>query len=112
MGDDMMPFSAAADPELGAALRDALAPHFPEAFVGRVMARLAQRQQRSWDEELAQWFWRGLVAASLVVAVASWGWTHVSDASDLADASVASQLLDGSKPVADIVIASMSPSTP
>jgi len=53
MGDDMMPFSAAADPELGEALRDALAPHFPEAFAGRVMARLAQRQQRSWDEELA-----------------------------------------------------------
>src|SRR5664279_3147156 len=112
MGDDMMPFSAAADPELGEALRDALAPHFPEAFVGRVMARLAQRQQRSWDEELAQWFWRGLVAASLVVAVASWGWTHVGDVPDLTDTSVASQLLDGSKPVADIVMASMTQDAP
>jgi hypothetical protein len=96
----MMPFSAAADPELGEALRDALAPHFPEAFVGRVMARLAQR------------FWRGLVAASLVVAVASWGWTHVGNAPDLTDTSVASQLLDGSKPVADIVMASVTQDVP
>ena len=112
MGDDMLPFSTAADPELGEALRNALAPHFAEAFVGRVMARLAQRPQRSWDEELAQWFWRGLVAASLAVAVASWGWAHVGGASDVTDTSVASQLLDGSRPVADIVMASVTQDTP
>ena len=114
MRDNMSPFSAEADPELGQALRSALAPHFDAAFVGRVMARLAQRQSRSWDEELAQWFWRGLVAASVAVVLAGWGWTRVSVSPDTSDASVsvASELLDGSRPVADIVIASMSSSTP
>jgi hypothetical protein len=112
----MSPFSAAPDPELGEALRSALAPHFAEAFVGRVMARLGQRQQRGWDEELASWFWRGLVAASLVVVLAGWGWTQVGSTAvataDASEASVASQLLDGTKPVAEIVIASMSTNTP
>jgi hypothetical protein len=115
MKDEMSPFSSAPDPELGAALRDALAPHFAEAFVGRVMARLGQREQRGWDEELSSWFWRGLAAASLAVVLAGWGWTQVSAAiatTDASEASVASQLLDGSKPVAEIVIASMSPTTP
>jgi len=112
MRDDMSPFSAEADPELGEALRSALAPHFAEAFVGRVMTQLAQRQSRSWDEEMAQWFWRGLVAASVAVVLAGWGWTRVSPSPESTEASVASELLDGSRPVADIVIASMSPSTP
>lgn len=112
MKDELSPFSAEADPELGEALRNALAPHFAEAFVGRVMARLAQRQPRSWDEQLAQWFWRGLVAASLVVAVAGWGWTHVGDAVDTSDTTVAWQLLDGSQPMADIVMASLTQDTP
>ncbi len=114
MTDNMSPFSADADPILGEALRSALAPPFDAAFVGRVMARLAQRSSRSWDEELAQWFWRGLVAASVAVVLAGWGWTRVGASPDGNDASttVASELLDGSLPVADIVIASMSPSTP
>ena len=113
MRDDMSSFNAEADLELGEALRSALAPHFSEAFVGRVMARLGQgHQPRSWDEELAQWFWRGLVAASLALVLAGWGWTHLTMAPDSTEASVASELLDGSRPVADIVIASMSPSTP
>ena len=113
MTDEMSPFSAAPDPELGAALRSALAPHFAEAFVGRVMARIGQRQQRGWDEELSQWFWRGLVAASLVVVLAGWSLTRGSAATpDATEASVASQLLEGSTPVTEIVIASMGQSTP
>jgi hypothetical protein len=112
MKDDISLFSADADPELGEALRTALAPHFPEAFVGRVMARLAQRQPRSWDEQLAQWFWRGLVAASLVIAVAGWGYAHVGGAVDASDVTVASQLLDGSQPMADIVMASLTQDAP
>jgi hypothetical protein len=112
MIDESSLFRAEADPELGEALRNALAPHFSEAFVGRVMARLAERQPRSWDEQLAQWFWRGLVAASVVVAVAGWGWTHVGDAPEANDTSVASQLLDGSQPVADIVMASLTQDVP
>ncbi len=112
MTSEFTSFSAEADPELGEALRNALAPHFPEAFVGRVMAQLAQRQPRTWDEQLAQWFWRGLVAASVVVAVAGWSWTHVGAAADTNEVSVARQLLDGSQPMADIVMASLTQDTP
>ena len=114
MKDEMSAFSAAPDPELGEALRTALSPHFAEAFVGRVMARLGQRQQRAWDEELASWFWRGLAAASLAVMLAGWGLTQVSSAAtpDATEASVASQLLDGSRPVTEILIASMNSTTP
>lgn len=113
MQDEMSPFSATPDPEMGEALRNALAPHFAEAFVGRVMARLGQRQQRGWDEEMSQWFWRGLAAASVVVVLAGWGLTRISGATlDATEASVGSQLLDGTTPVADVVIASMTSSTP
>ena len=62
------PFDSAPDAELGAALRDALAMPWGAAFVTRVRARLATQRQRSWDEELAGWFWQGLIAASLMLA--------------------------------------------
>ena len=52
------PFDAAPDPELGAALREALAMPFGGAFVNRVRSRLNQQRQRSWDDELAGWFWQ------------------------------------------------------
>ena len=67
------PFDSAPDDQLGAALRDALPTPFGGAFVNRVLARLRQQRPRSWDEELAGWFWQGLVAASLVTVLAGWG---------------------------------------
>lgn len=104
------PFDSAPDVELGAVLREALAMPFGGAFVNRVRARLNQSRPRSWDEELAGWFWQGLVAASLVTVLAGWGldtFTAVADDSDSATTSVASQLLDGSTPGANVLLASM-----
>ena len=104
------PFDSAPDAELGAALREALALPFGGAFVNRVRARLNQSRQRSWDEELAGWFWQGLVAASFVTVLAGWGLNHFSGAGDETDttaASIASQLLDGTTPGASVLLASM-----
>ncbi len=104
------PFDSAPDAELGAALREALAMPFGGAFVNRVRARLNQSRQRSWDEELAGWFWQGLVAASFVTVLAGWGLNTFSAAADDTDttaASIASQLLDGTTPGASVLLASM-----
>ena len=104
------PFDSAPDVELGAALREALAMPFGGAFVNRVRARLGQTRHRSWDEELAGWFWQGLVAASLVTVLAGWSlnaFTAAGDESDPAVTSIASQLLDGSTPGANVLLASM-----
>ena len=104
------PFDAAPDAELGAALREALAMPFGGAFVNRVRARLNQQRQRSWDEELAGWFWQGLVAASLVTVLAGWGFnsfSSVADESDAGSTTIASQLLDGTTPGANVLLASM-----
>lgn len=111
MQDESSPFSAVPDSELGAALREALAPSFHEAFVGRVGAHLGSRARAGWDDELSRWFWQGLVAASLAIVAAGWSWTRIATP-DTSEASVASALLDGSQPVADIVIASMNQDTP
>ncbi|HEY4320571.1 MAG TPA: hypothetical protein VGM77_05265 [Gemmatimonadales bacterium] len=102
------PFDAGPDAQLGAALRDALAMPFGAAFVQRVRARLVTRQ-RTWDEELAGWFWQGLVAASLVTVLAGWGLNHFSarDEAEASNTSVASQLLEGSTPGVSVLIASM-----
>jgi hypothetical protein len=107
---DHSPFDSAPDVELGAALREALAMPFGGAFVNRLRARLGQHRQRSWDEELAGWFWQGLVAASLVTVLAGWGlntFGGVADEADTGTASVASQLLEGSTPGATVLLASM-----
>ena len=103
------PFDSAPDAELGAALREALEMPFGGAFVTRVRARLNQSRQRSWDDELAGWFWQGLVAASLVTVLAGWGLKTFSAGADETDAttSVASQLLDGTTPGASVLLASM-----
>ena len=71
----------------------------------------AQQRTRSWDEELAGWFWQGLVAASLVAVLAGWGLKAFGAADEVettASASVASQLLEGSTPGANVLLASMS----
>lgn len=104
------PFNAEPDAELGVALRDALAMPFGAEFVNRVKARLGQNRSRSWDEELAGWFWQGLVAASLVTVLAGWGlntFSAVAEDSDTGTTSIASQLLEGSAPGAMILLSSM-----
>ncbi|MFI5358338.1 MAG: hypothetical protein ACHQ4G_13485 [Opitutales bacterium] len=104
------PFESAPDAELGAALREALDLPFGGAFVNRVRTRLNQTGARSWDEELAGWFWQGLAAASLVTVLAGWGlntFTAVADDPDTNVASVDSQLLDGSTPGANVLLAAM-----
>jgi hypothetical protein len=105
------PFESAPDAELGAALREALPTPFGGAFVNRVLARLRQHRPRSWDEELSGWFWQGLVAASLVTVLAGWGLKTFASADEsdaVVSTSVASQLLDGSTPGANVLLASMS----
>ena len=105
------PFDSAPDPELGAALREALPAPFGGAFVNRVCARLRRQRPRSWDEELAGWFWQGLVAVSLVTVLAGWGLKTLASADEsdaVASTSVASQLLEGSTPGANVLLASMS----
>lgn len=106
---DHLPRNSARDAELGAALRDALAMPFGGAFVHRVRARLAQRA-RSWDEELAAWFWQGLVAASLVAILAGWGLSAFNsvDDSETPTQTVATQLLEGSAPGTSVILASLS----
>lgn len=106
---ELSPFDAAPDAELGVALRDALAMPFGGAFVNRVRSRMQERQ-RSWDEELAGWFWQGLIAASLVTVLAGWGFNRLStptDETDVATATVASQLLEGTTPGTTVLMASM-----
>jgi hypothetical protein len=105
------PFDSSPDAELGVALRDALAMPFGGAFVNRVRARINQQRQRSWDEELAGWFWQGLVAASLVTVLAGWGLNRinaVSDENDATSTSVSAQLLEGATPGTSVLLASMS----
>lgn len=103
------PFDSVPDAELGAALREALAMPFGGAFVNRLRSRLIQQRQRSWDEELASWFWQGLVAASLVTVLAGWGLNAFggSDQVESTPLSVAGQLLEGSAPGATVLLASM-----
>ena len=101
---DMSPFTAAPDPELGSALREALAMPHDGAFVARVRARLTKR---AWEDELAGWFWQGLVAASLATVLAGWSWSQGATTS-ATDASVASELLNGSRPGSDVFLVAMS----
>lgn len=108
--NERSPFDSAPDAELGAALREALATPFGEAFANRVRARLRHHRHRSWDEELAGWFWQGLVAASLVTVLAGWGLKAFASADEsdaAASTSVAGQLLEGSTPGANVLLASM-----
>ncbi|HEY2805065.1 MAG TPA: hypothetical protein VGI92_04320 [Gemmatimonadales bacterium] len=109
--NEQSPFDSAPDEQLGAALREALPAPFGGAFVNRVQARLRQQRPRSWDEELAGWFWQGLLASSLVAVMAGWGlkaFGRSDEVETAASASVASQLLDGATPGANVLLASMS----
>ncbi len=109
--NDHSPFDETRDVELGAALQEALALPFGAAFVNRVRARLNGQRQRRWEDELAGWFWQGLVAASLVTMLAGWGLNRFGAAEEIdqstGSSSVASQLLEGSAPGTNVLFASM-----
>lgn len=100
---DLSPFNDAPDLKLGAAIRDALTLPHDGAFVARVRARLGKR---AWEDELAGWFWQGLVAASLATVLAGWSWSRGATIAS-AETSVASQLLDGSRPGSDVLLVAM-----
>ena len=100
---ELSPFDSAADPELGTAIRAALAMPHDGVFVARVRARIGKR---AWDDELAGWFWQGLVAASVATVLAGWGWSRVATTA-ASNASVASELLDGSRPGTEILLVSL-----
>ena len=102
---DLSPLSASRDEELGGMMRDALAPHHDAAFVTRVRARMTARQP-AWDDELARWFWQGLAAAAVAMVVAGWAWTSGATTAQ-AEASVAIELLDGARPGAEVLLASV-----
>ena len=68
MKDPMTPFDSRPDPVLGAALRDALTPGNPAAFVARVLAA-ANRPAAPLDV-LAGWSRLGIAAAVLVALFA------------------------------------------
>ena len=85
---DISPFSATRDDELGSAVRAALEPMHHEAFVARVRARIGQ-SGRAWEDELA-----------------GWGWSRPATNTTV-EASVASELLDGKQPGADILLVAM-----
>lgn len=102
---DLSPFSASRDEALGSMMRDALAPRDDAAFVAQVRARIAERQP-AWDDELARWFWQGLAAASIAIAAAGWAWTSGATTVQ-AEASVAIELLDGTRPGAEVLLASI-----
>lgn len=101
------------DEQLGLMLREALAPHHEAAFLVRLRARLGKAQRaRSWDEELARWFWRGLAAATAVVIMAGLGLTdqqlNLPDDQVVAtEASFAGQLLQGRSPGVEVFLVTM-----
>ncbi|HPF61378.1 MAG: hypothetical protein KC544_05085 [Gemmatimonadetes bacterium] len=107
---DLSPNEAMPDPELGPAIRAALAMPHDGAFVTRVRALVRQQRERGWDEVLAGWFWQGVLAASLAVVAVAAAWRvtgGVGATPRTGEESVAVQLLDGDRPGADILLASM-----
>lgn len=103
------PFDVTPDPELGVALREALTMPHDGAFVTRLRALVRQRPERTWDEVLAGWFWRGVLATSMAaVALAAGVALLERDATvGTAEESVAVQLLDAQRPGTDVLLASM-----
>ena len=100
---DLSPMHDAPDTELGMAIREALAMPHGEAFVTRIRARIGKR---AWEDELSGWFWQGLMAASLATVLAGWGWSRSATPATI-EASVASELLDGARPGADVLLVAM-----
>ena len=97
------------DPKLGSALREALSMPHDRAFITRVTALVRQQGERSWDEVLSGWFWRGLAATGCAAALVATVWVaSVPTATALnAEESVAVQLLEGDRPGSEVILASI-----
>mgnify|MGYP006908219268 CR=1 FL=1 len=108
MSDRSTSFDPVPDPELGPALREALAMPHDGAFVTRLRALVRQRRERTWDEVLAGWFWRGVMATTAAAAALATGYTLLGNGATTGgtEESVAVQLLDGERPAADVILAS------
>jgi hypothetical protein len=97
------------DQELGSAIRGSLRMPHDGAFISRVGALVRKNQERSWDEVLSGWFWRGLVATACTVMLVAASWVGFSGAATtaVAEESVAVQLLEGELPGSEVILASM-----
>ncbi len=97
------------DPELGVALREALAMPHDGAFVTRLRALVRQRPERTWDEVLAGWFWQGVLAMSLVAMAAAAGSMVTGQPATLplGEESLAVQLLDSDQPGSEVILNAM-----
>lgn len=109
MSDRSTSFDVTPDPELGSALREALAMPHDGAFVTRLRALVRQRRERTWDEVLAGWFWRGVLATSMAALALAAGLSlRDSDATTgTTEESLAVQLIDAQRPGTDVLLASM-----
>jgi hypothetical protein len=104
MSDQLRP-----DPQVGTALREALAMPHDGAFVTRLRALVRQRRERTWDEVLAGWFWQGVAAATMAAFALAAGYTLTGGGATQAatEESVAVQLIDAQRPGTDVLLASM-----
>lgn len=109
MNDRSTSFDVTPDPELGTALREALAMPHDGAFVTRLRALVRQQRERTWDEVLAGWFWRGVLAASMAAVALAAGFTLLEQdaTAGTTEESVAVQLIDAQRPGTDVLLASM-----
>jgi hypothetical protein len=108
---DLSPNDAMPDPELGPAIRAALAMPHDGAFVTRVRALVRQQRERGWDEVLAGWFWQGVLAASAAALIVAAAWQvsgGIPATPGIGEESVSAQLLDAERPGTDVLLASMS----
>lgn len=108
MSERSTSFDPVPDPELGPALREALAMPHDGAFVTRLRALVRQRRERTWDEVLAGWFWQGVMATTMAALALAAGVSLVDRGATtaVAEESVAVQLLDGDRPASDVMLAS------
>lgn len=109
MSDRHMTFDARPDPELGAALRAALAPGDSAAFAARVLARLAGARTPAW-QVLAGWARPGIAAAAVAALVVGLlAGRALSRAGSWDEAVAAAADADGSLPPTALLTAEQPP---
>ena len=107
--NELTPFDAGPDPELGAALREALDGPSPDRFVSRMKLAVlhSARSETSWDV-LARWAPAGLVAAiaaALVLWLALQPADHLKEAPAQTISSVPAQMeIAPAQPETDVLV--------
>ena len=107
MTQESTPFDHRPDAELGAALREALAPGDQAAFVARVLAGLETPRVASW-EILASWARAGIAAA----AVAAFAAGILAERAMSAPVSVDDLFASAAGPSASALVAAALPPDP